>query len=287
MKILSLSGGGTSGYMSASFLSLIEKETGKKITDEVKIIAGTSTGSLIGAALTAGMTPDEIKNLYVDLHKDIFGKGRGFIRNLFKPKFNIEDLIGVVQKHLGDKKIGDLENDFMCCALHLGRPHLKPKFWKTWDEKDKETKILDAVIASSCFPGGFSPHKVGEKYYYDGGLVANDPTLCVMADAVNYFKVDPKDLQVLSLQTDFHGGYDKPEKFKGLISIMTGIPSMCIDGSERIVDYIANRIYGKKVVTTITPKVYFPVDSNDWVEMDKVVETTWNENKEEILRFFR
>ena len=39
----------------------------------------------------------------------------------------------------------------------------------------KDTKIVDAVLASSAFPGVFTPVVINNKFYSDGGIVNNYP----------------------------------------------------------------------------------------------------------------
>lgn len=287
MKVLSLCGGGTSGYMTACFLSLIEKEIGKKIQDIFDFYAGTSTGSLVCGSLLVGKTPEEIKELYKNFHYEIFGSKKSFIVSLFKPMFNKEKFAKICNDTFGDIKLHDINKFFMAISLKLNKPELKPKFWKNWDAMDMDIRLSDCVIASASFPTGFVPHEIEGNHYYDGGLSANDPSLCALADAVSLLNADPYNIKMLTIQTDFHAGFESPEKFGGMLSVIRELPSLAVDSSERIVEYIINRIYGKKIATYITPKVYFPVDSNEWDKMENIVNITWNNQKEEILKFFQ
>ena len=287
MKILSLCGGGTSGYMTTRLLSKIEEEIGPNYLDKFDMIAGSSTGSIIGASLATGKTAAEVTQLYKDLHKEIFGKRRSFLVGLFLPLFDDKKLIEACEKYLGETKISEANKHLLITSLRLSRPSLRPKFWKSWDNVDKDAKLSDCVIASSSAPVGFPPYKINDVYYYDGGMVANDPSLCAIADAIGEFGAKPELIDVLTFQTDFHYGFDNPEKFKGMLSVANHVSEFCIDAGERKDEYIANRIYGRKVVTYITPWAYFPIDSNDWDSMDAKVEETWTREKEQILAFFK
>ena len=51
-KILSIDGGGIRGIIPAAYLAEIEKRTGKPICTLFDLIAGTSTGGILAAALT-------------------------------------------------------------------------------------------------------------------------------------------------------------------------------------------------------------------------------------------
>lgn len=287
MKILSLCGGGTSGYMTTRLLTKIEEEIGPSYLDKFDMIAGSSTGAIIGASLATGKTAAEVTQLYKDLHNDIFGKRKSFFFGLFKPLFDSDKLVESCEKYLGESKLGESNKHLLITSLRLSAPSLRPKFWKSWDFSDKEIRLSNCVVASSSAPVGFSPYKINDIYYYDGGMVANDPSLCAIADAIGDLGAKPENIDVLTFQTDFHSGFPKPEKFKGMLSVANHVSELCIDGGERKDEYIANRIYGRKVVTFITPWVYFPIDSNEWEQMDIAVDETWARQKDEILEFFK
>ena len=62
-KILSIDGGGIKGVYAASLLYELESKNHIKISDYFDIIAGTSTGGIIAAALAVGISADKILNL--------------------------------------------------------------------------------------------------------------------------------------------------------------------------------------------------------------------------------
>lgn len=71
-KILSLDGGGIKGVFIASLLAEIEEKRNLKICDYFDLIAGTSTGGIIAAALALGMSARTVEKLYTTHAKDIF-----------------------------------------------------------------------------------------------------------------------------------------------------------------------------------------------------------------------
>jgi patatin-like phospholipase/acyl hydrolase len=71
-QVLSLDGGGIRGIFSAALLAGLEKDLGRPSLDHFDLVVGTSTGGLIAAALGAGMTPEEIVDLYVAKRETIF-----------------------------------------------------------------------------------------------------------------------------------------------------------------------------------------------------------------------
>lgn len=82
-RILCLDGGGIRGALTLGFLEKIESilreqhnDSSFLLCDYFDLIAGTSTGSIIAAGLSTGMSVSEIKDKYLELGKKIFKKKR-------------------------------------------------------------------------------------------------------------------------------------------------------------------------------------------------------------------
>lgn len=79
-RILALDGGGIRGILTLEILARIEsllreKSAGRDdfvLADYFDFIAGTSTGAIIGAALSLGMTVSDIRSFYLDTGKQMF-----------------------------------------------------------------------------------------------------------------------------------------------------------------------------------------------------------------------
>ena len=70
-----------------------------------------------------------------------------------------------------NKKIGDLDKELYITATDIVRGKLKIF--------NSETKISDAVLASSAFPGIISPVSIDGKLYSDGGILNNFPVTTI------------------------------------------------------------------------------------------------------------
>ena len=82
-RILSLDGGGLRGMMTIQVLKKIESLLRQRFDDEkmllsdyFDLIAGTSTGAIIAAGLSLGMTVDEIDKHYCDLGEKVFKRNK-------------------------------------------------------------------------------------------------------------------------------------------------------------------------------------------------------------------
>src|SRR3982750_4459125 len=95
-RVLALDGGGLRGVLTLEYLDLIEqilrrrsRNDDLRLCEYFDLIGGTSTGSIIAAALACGMTVAELKKLYGDLGKAVFQRSI-FRRGLLAPKFPAE-----------------------------------------------------------------------------------------------------------------------------------------------------------------------------------------------------
>ena len=73
--VLAIDGGGIKGLIVARALMALEEELGGgPLIDlpQLKVLAGTSTGAIITAAIAMGMTAKEITQLYTSMGQDVF-----------------------------------------------------------------------------------------------------------------------------------------------------------------------------------------------------------------------
>lgn len=156
---LVLSGGGSKGLAHAGVIKFLE-EQGIKPSQ----IAGTSAGSIVGALYAWGKTPAEIleffKSIYLFHWKHLTFKKAGLIDSeSFKIYF---------QSIFNDATLADLKIPVQITATDMVRGKLKIF--------SPQTKIVDAILASSAFPGILSPYIIGENIYSDGGILNHFPT---------------------------------------------------------------------------------------------------------------
>jgi predicted acylesterase/phospholipase RssA len=114
-RILALDGGGLRGMLSLGILKTIEStlRTSLKAGDDFRLahyfdlIAGTSTGAIIAAALAKGLSVDQILTEYRQLGKDVFRKS--LLRDgLLRAKYDDDKLVAGLQRVFGaTTKLGD------------------------------------------------------------------------------------------------------------------------------------------------------------------------------------
>jgi patatin-like phospholipase/acyl hydrolase len=79
-RMLALDGGGIRGLVTLGILEKIEKlvvqKTGRKLCEYFDYIAGTSTGAIIAAGLSRGMTTADLIDFYKSSGKQMFEPSR-------------------------------------------------------------------------------------------------------------------------------------------------------------------------------------------------------------------
>lgn len=156
---LVLSGGGTKGIAEAGVLQFLEE---KKIFPNV--IAGTSSGAIVGGLYSFGKSPLEILDFFKSVY---FFNWKHF--TFSKPGFINSDVFRLYLKPIiGEIKIKDLKTELLITATDLVQGECFVF--------DGEDYLLDAIIASCAVPGLASPHKRGDRLLSDGGILNNFPS---------------------------------------------------------------------------------------------------------------
>lgn len=159
---LALGGGGARGFAHIGVLKVLDRE---KIP--IHCIAGTSMGSIVGAAYAAGMSPAELENEALR-----FAKRRNLVRLADVGLFG-RGLLGgkrvralIVDKWDLAKTFEDLSMPFAAVATNLdARTSIVLQ----------EGPVIDAVMASSAFPSVFPPVEINGQHLCDGFIFNNVP----------------------------------------------------------------------------------------------------------------
>ena len=119
MKILSLNGGGSLGYITLGLLERLEEEAGMPCYKIFDLISGVSTGAIAGFGLANGSSAKEIKELYKKFIPSIFKNKSGLIASLWKPYYDIKNLEKSIQDNFGNTMLSSAKTNFMCYATKL------------------------------------------------------------------------------------------------------------------------------------------------------------------------
>lgn len=234
-RILSLDGGGIRGALTLGYLKKIESLLREKennpdllLCDYFDLIGGTSTGSIIAAALAVGKSVDEIAALYMKLGGEIFGEKKKWFNPLqtwqyLKAKYDYQALEDNLKAIFGTMTLeSDQIKTGLCIVAKRGDTnstwplvnHPKGKFFDTPLGKNKNIPLWQAVRASCAAPTYFVPQLIdvgdGQKAaFVDGGVsTANNPalTLLMVATLKGFpfrWQMDADNLAIVSVGTGY------------------------------------------------------------------------------------
>jgi patatin-like phospholipase/acyl hydrolase len=262
-RILSLDGGGIRGIVSCIWLAGVDdalRQAGKPgLLQGFDLIAGSSTGAIVACGLAMGFTPDKLADLYRTQRHVIFpgiaGRlwsrgGRLFTQGPSAPRYDAKGLEKVLKKVFGAATLGQAKLPVMVTSYDtISRT---PIIFKSFKSEHHDLPMWEVCRASSAAPTYFPAHPMtieGRKCAtIDGGVVANNPTACAIAEALRKdARVDnTQDLVVLSIGTgERTRSIDlKSAQEWGALEWAIPIIDVLFDGNTDSVDYIARQLVG-------------------------------------------
>ena len=343
-RILSIDGGGLRGLIPAEVLVYVEgkiqEKTGNpeaRIADYFDLFAGTSAG---GISSCLYLTPDSENNNrpkykaedVVDFY-DREGH-RVFYKSLIHTIKNLGGFINEKYSHyefqqlssdfLGDLKLSELLKPCLITAYDIEKR--RTHFFTQHDAKvDKNQNYLvrDVLRATSAAPTFFEVAEVksfGDKSYclVDGGVFANNPTLCAYAEVRNKFPLDfktqepdaksptaknvksptAKNMIILSLGTgDVKKSYSYSDARNwGKISWLIPLFDIIMTGVAETVDYQVQRIYDAvdhpqqylRINPTLPEEINLPIDdasTKNLKAIQQLAKEQIKEQKQELDKF--
>ncbi|PUZ51887.1 hypothetical protein GQ55_6G227000 [Panicum hallii var. hallii] len=274
VTVLSIDGGGVRGIIPAIILSFLEEKLQEldgpdaRIADYFDVVAGTSTGGLLTAMLTApgknGRPLFDAKDLaqfYIDHSPKIFpqknwilSKIFGTLRMVRGPKYDGKYLHALLRQYLGDLRLDKALTNVIIPTFDIA--FLQPTIFSSFELKQRPYKnalLSDISIGTSAAPTFFPAHYFETKdangstrafNLVDGGLAANNPTLCAMNQVTkdiilgdgDFFPVKPVDygkFMVISLGC----GSNRKSRYSAKAAAKWGIFNWLIkDGTAPIID---------------------------------------------------
>lgn len=204
--VLSIDGGGIRGIIPGTSLAFLEAKLQEldgpnaRIADYFDVVAGTSTGGLVTAMLTAPNKDNrplyaakDITSFYLQHSPKIFPESsrqdvvKSLTNLLGGPKYDGKYLQSLIKRLLGNLTMEQTLTDVVIPTFDIKR--LQPIIFSTVDAKanvSKNALLSDICISTSAAPTYLPPHYFqtkdaqGKKRSFDlvdGGVAANNPTL--------------------------------------------------------------------------------------------------------------
>ena len=280
--ILALDGGGIRGLYTAVLLERLTDAV-PEFLPKVDLFAGTSTGGIIALGLAAGLSPSHLVALYRDQARRIFDdswlddlKDLGRLRGAEYSYKNLKkELVGLFG---AGKKLSQLSKRVVVPTFDLDNEgaggqvrRWKPKFFHNFPGPDSDGSqlVVDVALRTSAAPTYFPSYQG----YIDGGVVANNPSMAALAQALDAKTGKRKlaEIRLLSLSTGLSPAYVKGQRLdwgfgqwaKPLIEIM-------INGAMGVPDYQCARLLGERY-HRLEPVLPQAVALDDWTKTEALI----------------
>ncbi len=183
----------------------------RPLGDSFDLFAGTSTGSIIAGGFALGFSAAEIKAIQINTGAQIFpplNLGQEIWQRLAQlmsaliprpsvqtgpddrfpfssPWFDGTELKKVLESVFGDAVLKDIQaKGKRLIVTAYDCIHSVPVIFDSENSEQHQIKLVDALIASSAYPGVFPSHVVDSVPLIDGGLVAYNPALVALTEYV-------------------------------------------------------------------------------------------------------
>ncbi|MGH2446198.1 MAG: patatin-like phospholipase family protein [Candidatus Limnocylindria bacterium] len=212
-RILAIDGGGVRGIIPAIVLAALERQTGRPTRESFDFLAGTSTGAVIVAGLTAGIPAERLVSLYAERSGHVLRRipVLSTLRRIVTGSmYDTERLYALIREELGpearDWRLNDAPDDLLITSKRLadGMPWYFVRDNPVNSCRAGGFRLADVVTASAAAPTYLRPWSIppiGE--LVDGGTgVAGNPVYQACVEAFDYTDAyEPASTIVVSLGT--------------------------------------------------------------------------------------
>lgn len=295
-NILSIDGGGTRGVIPATILDCLSQDLGKHPMDIFDLVAGTSTGGIIGIGLAARKAPSVLVNLYLTESKKIFydtgwdDLRDGFGKNIGADYSNTE-LKKILEREFASLTLGEvhaLNNEqkiLMVASFDLSPQdngkdvNFRPVVYNSGFLRHRGERLVDIALRTSAGPTYFP---IYQQKYIDGGVAMNHPAMAAVAFAINKqeepnnrdyrypdglkkgLSKNPDELRVLSLGCGTSNrNFISPQKVKkgdwGNLQWIKYLPDLLTESNVQAADYYVRQVLRTEDYWRIQPQF----DSSD------------------------
>ncbi len=266
VRILSIDGGGIRGVIPAMILHELETRAGKPIHQLFDLIAGTSTGGILALGLTAPgpngvprYSARALLELYENDGSTIFHQSLGrrllAVGHLLGSKYSAKNIEDVLRRYFGETRLAEALTDVVVPSYELeGRIAWFFKSWRARRDEAYNFLMREVARATSAAPTYFPPVRLDSRgddldttrgYYalVDGGVFANNPSLCAYVEAKSRGP-DSQDLLMVSIGT---GQWTTPIPYAkargwGLVGWAGSLLDVVFDGVSDTTEYQLKRV---------------------------------------------
>lgn len=212
-NVLALEGGGLRGVFTLTILRKLEQVSGRRITDLFDLIVGCSAGGVVALGLGClDRTIDDGIGLFTELGSEAFVLNASSTSKTASDalrstvgvaipqatnKYKHEPMEQLLKRHLTHDvniKAPAKEPKVAVVTVRWDLDPKRPALIRSYDKPTSgmddgpaDCKIWEAARATSAAPTYFRPANIDGRWFVDGGLVANDPSLAALTEATALF----------------------------------------------------------------------------------------------------
>ncbi|AGG90523.1 patatin [Rhodanobacter denitrificans] len=271
-RILSVDGGGLRGLIPLVILDRLD-EAKPGWRDDINMFAGTSTGGLVALGLAKGMSPRQLMDVYVNKGKTIFERSLWHevanLGDLVGPKYDSTNREAVFLEVLGNNQLKDYlrENNtkgHVCITSFdlKDQGDVSPEIrnWKAkifhnipvaMGENDASEYAHRVAMRTSAAPTYFCSYDG----FVDGGVFANNPAMCALAQALDYRLANINDIasiKMLSLGTGYTQTHFDDDANWGLAEWSVHLVDLLTDGVLEVADFQVRQLLGSQKYVRLT-----------------------------------
>jgi len=290
ITILSIDGGGVKGYYQAKLLKLISEELNVDLIKYFDLMIGTSTGAIITTSLLNGLSTSDIHKLYYENVPKIFTKTRFNVGGVYKSKYDPKILEKVLKKYFGTTKLEATPNLYIpAIEITKGQNYIFSAI------NYPKLPQYRAVMASCAAPSIFPPYKIRNKYFIDGGLWINNPSVHIILQKLHENSVRLGRIKILSIgsvkpnpaiiDTNQKNGnrWGLANWNKKIIDILLDYQSFADD---QFLDSLLTRDQYLRINHSASPDLNKIDGVKDLEKLDLLAEEAFAKNRKKLVDFF-
>jgi hypothetical protein len=277
-RILALDGGGIRGIITAVLLQQLNTDQrASGWLDSVDLIAGTSTGGLLALGLAHGLAPQQIREFYETKGHKVFDDSwlddLVDLGQVMGAQYDNRNLERELKNLLGQTTLAQLKKKVLITAFDLDnespdpqRRTWKPKLFHNLAGRDSDSAELAYKVGlyTSAAPTYF-PSVDG---YIDGGVYANNPSMCALAQSQDSRlpgRPALSDVVLFSVGTGTPLVYVPGKRLDwGYAQWVQPLIYLMLDGVTGIADYQCQKFLAERyhrLAPTFPPGISMPLDA--------------------------
>ena len=256
--MVSVDGGGVRGIVPVIVMQRLAAEPGLGAwLDRTELIAGTSTGGLIALCLAAGLSLDDLRDLYTTragaVFKDSFLDDLRDVGKVFGADYDVDNLEAEAHRVLGDRTLAQLHKRVLVPAFDLDNGATTDRRWKAklfhnfpGPDSDGDVLAYRVAVATAAAPTYFASYDG----YVDGGVFATNPSMCALAQTrdariPDAERADLGELRLISFSTGRTLRYVPGDRLDwGYWQWIRPLLDVMLDGVNGIADYQCTQLLG-------------------------------------------